>query len=301
MLQRFALESETLAQARLAAKKPSLVFQLLIFLGVMLVSSGMMSILIGLPLGILWGLGMGAGESWYTLLALLACAAEIAVPIIYCVCLERRPARSMGCRKRGWLREYLLGFAAGAAALCAAAGLAAAFGTMSFRLNSGVSWGMLIPFLLGFLIQGAGEEFMLRGYFMVSLANRVPLAAAVGISAVVFALLHLGNDGATALAIVNLTLFGVLAGAYMLRRDSIWGACAFHSAWNFFQGNVLGVQVSGGSMGPSLFSASVGGSDLITGGSFGLEGGLAATAALTAGIALVLLLPRKGRERTIKS
>ncbi|MCD8321361.1 MAG: CPBP family intramembrane metalloprotease [Oscillospiraceae bacterium] len=301
MLQRFALESETLAQARLAAKKPRLVFQLLIFLAVMLASSGVMGVLIGLPLGILRGLGIGEDESLYTLLSLLACAAEIAVPIIYCVCLERRPVRSVGCGKRGWLREYLLGFAAGAAALCGAAGLAAACGAMSFRLNSGVSWGMLALFLLGFLIQGAGEEFMLRGYFMVSLANRVPLAAAVGISAVVFALLHLGNDGVTALAIVNLTLFGVLAGVYMLRRDSIWGVCAFHSAWNFFQGNILGVQVSGGSMGPSLFSASVSGSDWITGGSFGLEGGLAVTAALAVGIALVLLLPRKGRKRTIKS
>ncbi|MCD8088471.1 MAG: CPBP family intramembrane metalloprotease [Oscillospiraceae bacterium] len=294
MLQRFSIESETLAQAGLAAKKPRLVFQLLIFLAVMLASSGVMGVLIGLLLGI------GADESWYTLLSLLACAAEIAVPILYCVCLERRSVRSIGCGKRSWLREYLLGFVVGAAVLCAAAGLAAACGAMSFRLNSGVSWGMLALFLLGFLIQGAGEEFMLRGYFMVSLANRVPLAAAVGISAVVFALLHLGNDGVTALAIVNLTLFGVLAGVYMLRRDSIWGVCAFHSAWNFFQGNILGVQVSGGSMGPSLFSASVSGSDWINGGSFGLEGGLAATVALAAGIALALLLPKKGRDRTIK-
>ncbi len=293
MLQRYASGSETLAQARLAENKPRPVFQLLIFIAVLLASDVGMVLLAGVALWVMLELGAVDAITWSTVLSLAACAEEIALPILYCTYIERRSLRSMGCARKGWLREYIAGFALGAAALCAAAGLAWACGTMSFRPVSGVSWGMLALFLLGFLIQGAGEEFLLRGYFMVSLTNRVPLAAAVGISSVVFALLHLGNSGITPLAIVNLTLFGVFAGVYMLRRDSIWGICAFHSAWNFFQGNVLGVQVSGGDMGPSLFAASSGGSTLINGGSFGLEGGLAVTAMLIAAIALVLLLPGK--------
>lgn len=296
MLKRFAAGSETLARAKLAGKKPGLAVQFLAFFSVMLAASVGMSIMAGFPLGILSAFGVEMDAPWYTLLSLLACAVEIAVSVLYCACIERRPIRSMGCRKKGWLREYLLGFAIGGVMLCAAAGLAAACGTLSFRLNDNISWGMLALFLLGFLVQGAGEEFMLRGYFMVSLTSRVPLSAAVGISAALFALLHLGNDGVTPLAIVNLALFGVLAGVYMLRRDSIWGVCAFHSAWNFFQGNVFGVSVSGGDMGPALFSAASNGGELINGGGFGLEGGLAVTAALAAGIALVLLLPLKREE-----
>ena len=32
---------------------------------------------------------------------------------------------------------------------------------------------------------------------------------------------------------------------YMLKTDNIWGVAALHGAWNFAQGNLVGVAVSG--------------------------------------------------------
>ena len=81
----------------------------------------------------------------------------------------------------------------------------------------------------------------------------------------------------------------------VLKLNSIWMACAIHSVWNFVQGNFFGILVSGGSFGASVFRFdSVGGKELLNGGDFGMEGGLATTVILTVSIMIVLLI--KPRE-----
>jgi hypothetical protein len=141
------------------------------------------------------------------------------------------------------------------------------------------------------MIQGMNEELLCRGYFMVSLARRQHLAVAVVISSVAFGLLHLPNANVSWLAVLNIVLFGCLMGFYILKRGNIWGAGAIHTAWNFAQGNVFGISVSGMAPMPSVFSfAPTGSGDLIGGGAFGIEGGLAATIVLLVGTVLVLFL-----------
>ena len=55
------------------------------------------------------------------------------------------------------------------------------------------------------------------------------------------------------LAFINLTLFGVFASLYFIKRGSIWGIGAFHSIWNLVQGNFWGLSVSGGATECSVF------------------------------------------------
>jgi membrane protease YdiL (CAAX protease family) len=151
--------------------------------------------------------------------------------------------------------------------------------------------------LLGFLLQGLSEELLCRGYFMVSLAARQRLIVAVVVSSLAFAALHLANASVldVPLALPNLFLFGVFTGVYMLKRGSIWGVCAIHSLWNFAQGNIFGIKVSGSTQLPSLLQVSAPNdtwqSTLINGGNFGLEGGIAVTIVLGIAIAVTLLLP----------
>ncbi len=307
-------ESILLQEAALARKKPRLGVQILIFLLVFLVAQGMVGLVSGIPTT-LWAMSetlplaaMGAEvdpvalteslladmPSWLMFVSLLAAGMQIPVAILYVRYAEGRSLRSLGIAKQGFWKEYGKGFAFGALMLLASGGLCAVGGGMTFRLNPQVTWGWLLLFLLGFVLQGAGEEFLCRGYFMLSLTNRVSRAWAVGISSVAFALLHIANAGLTALALVNLALFGVFAGVYMLRQDDIWGVCGIHSAWNYFQGNILGVEVSGMNLEASLFRAETApGLDWLHGGSFGLEGGLAVTAVLLAATLLTLFLPRK--------
>ena len=54
--------------------------------------------------------------------------------------------------------------------------------------------------------------------------------------------------------------------------DSIWGISAIHTTWNFAQGNIFGIKVSGINAQVSLFSfKSSEAGKIINGGSFGLE------------------------------
>lgn len=64
--------------------------------------------------------------------------------------------------------------------------------------------------------------------------------------------------------------------------------------WNFAQGNIFGISVSGMDMMASVFSfAPTNEGELINGGTFGLEGGLAVTIVLILATIAVLLVKVK--------
>jgi len=115
---------------------------------------------------------------------------------------------------------------------------------------------------------------------------------------VIFALLHILNPGFGLLPLINIILFGILESIYVLRRGDLWGACAIHSIWNFFQGNVFGISVSGMGLSTSPLHATLDRSAAwLNGGSFGLEGGIATTAVLAvACLILILVIPNKEKE-----
>lgn len=108
-----------------------------------------------------------------------------------------------------------------------------------------IPWGMLLLLFVGFLFQGMSEEVVCRSFLMVSAANRAPLWIAVALNSLIFAAMHLANSGVTFFSFANLVLYGVFASFYFLRTDNVWGIAALHTAWNFTQGSVLGVEVSG--------------------------------------------------------
>ena len=144
------------------------------------------------------------------------------------------------------------------------------------------------------MIQGMAEEVLCRSYFLVSIGRRYPMWVAVLLNALFFAALHLANNGISVLAFVNLTLFGIFASVYFIKRGNIWGIGAIHSIWNFVQGNFYGIRVSGIETSCTVFdSVSVDGRAWMNGGAFGLEGGLAVTIVLVAATLLMLSQPAK--------
>lgn len=75
-------------------------------------------------------------------------------------------------------------------------------------------------------------------------------------------------------------------GFYLLKTDNIWGVAGIHAAWNFAQGNIFGLAVSGQGTGTSLttfLSQPV--PDWLTGGQFGIESSVVTSLVLLAGIA----------------
>lgn len=233
-----------------------------------------------------------------TIISLVSTALMIITVIIFCRFIEKRSLRTMGFIKRGFLKEYALGLLIGAVMFSAAVLLCAAAGTLHIKgISPSFMPDILLIFLLSYMIQGMSEEVMCRGYFMVSVSRKSALSTAVIVNSLVFACLHLLNPGISILAFINLVLFGTFASVYMLRQGSIWGAAAIHSAWNFVQGNLFGISVSGTGETTSLLSSTLSSKGtLINGGAFGLEGGLAVTLVLAVGIAAVLLMPIKIKD-----
>ena len=133
---------------------------------------------------------------------------------------------------------------------------------------------------------------------MMSLSTRLPAIAAILISSFTFSVLHLFNSGFGLLAFVNLVLYGVFLAVYMLKTGNIWGVCAIHSVWNFSQGNLYGMPVSGMNiLETSLFSSSlVEGKEWLSGGAFGPEGGVITSAVSILAIVLTLLLGKRSSE-----
>lgn len=234
------------------------------------------------------------------LIQLFATAIPAALVILWCRLGERRSLVRLGFSPRGAAGEYALGAAGGVVLFALGVGLCTALGTATVSHPTGVSVGLILLYLVAFLIQGLSEELICRVYLMVSLSRSFPIAVCVVSNALFFSLLHLGNPGISALALLNIFLFGILASLLTLRRGSIWMAAALHSLWNFAQGNVFGIMVSGQNGIPSLLTTALHedtpGQTLINGGAFGLEGGLAITGVLVVAIVVVALMGTKRDE-----
>ena len=231
---------------------------------------------------------------------LFANIAMILITMLFCKVIQKRKMRTLGFIKKDMFKEYGIGLAVGFAIFTIAVLLCVVTGSLKLGASANFAFGTWILFGLGYMIQGMAEEVLCRSYFMVSLARRYPMWVAVILNALFFAALHLGNSGISALAFVNLTLFGVFASVYFVKRGSIWGIGAVHSIWNFVQGNFYGIKVSGMESNCSVLSSVMAeGRDLIHGGAFGLEGGLAVTIVLVAGTLFLLTKPAKDAVEVI--
>ncbi len=217
--------------------------------------------------------------------------------LIFATKIEGRSFASVGFRKHKIASNYGLGYLIGAGVLVLTCLVTWAIRACDMSLGNINA--LIILYFLGYIVQGMSEEVLCRGFLMISLRNSIKsdhgIWISVFVSALVFALLHSLNPGMTALSFFNLFLSGLFFSALVLRFDNLWIACAAHAAWNFFQGNIIGVEVSGMEQGVSLFKCTITGSDLITGGSFGFEGGLVMTVILSVVTVLLFVVP--GRKK----
>lgn len=230
--------------------------------------------------------------SWITVVNLFATAGSIAVTLIYCTKMEKRKLSTLGMTRKKGFSEYCIGLGVGLLMFVLVVGLNLLFGGV--KLEGIAFQPKMLPILilsfLGYLIQGASEEILCRGYFCVSVSRWMPLWVGMVVNSIAFALLHLANPGLSPLALLNLFLFGIFMTVYMVRRGNLWGVCAIHSIWNFAQGNIFGLQVSGmASENTILRTAQKDNMTLWNGGAFGPEGGLCVTFVLIAAILIVWL------------
>jgi membrane protease YdiL (CAAX protease family) len=133
---------------------------------------------------------------------------------------------------------------------------------------------VLIPLFIAFA--GAPfEELLFRGVLFRILEQGLGSWLALLISAVVFGGLHLINENATLVGAIAIILqAGLMLAAVFMAARQLWLPIGIHFAANFIQSGIFGIAVSGNPAQEGRLNSSLSGPDLLTGGSFGVEGSI---------------------------
>jgi membrane protease YdiL (CAAX protease family) len=180
---------------------------------------------------------------------------------------RRRPVELLS--RRTWL-QALTGVGTGTLLFSSIVGVLWLLGSYHVvGFNPHANW--VTALLMAGLGAGIGEEIMFRGVLFRVVEEGAGSWVALAVSALFFGAVHLGNPNATlwsslAIAIEAGLLFGVI---FMVTR-SLPICMGLHAAWNFCQGTVYGIPVSGLKADGWLVSTRSG-PNWLTGGDFGAE------------------------------
>jgi membrane protease YdiL (CAAX protease family) len=250
-------------------------------------------------------------ETYPTVLYLIIGAFSlIALLLVFWIKLfERRSLAGVGLAfDRSTKKQYLRGFALGLAMGGMVVGGIALSGGLNVEARVSPGWLDLVPILilmLAFVLQSGTEELMFRGWMMGRISARYGLLAGVLGNSLLFMLMHLELDapeaGSWRLAMLfNLMtfLFAVFLSLLVIRERSIWGAAAWHAAWNWIFITWFGLPTTGIELGltPLLVDlAPAEGAPLwLSGGTTGPEGSIITLVVL--GVACVVLGARVVRS-----
>lgn len=213
--------------------------------------------------------------------------------------VEKRPLWTIGLEWSGAWQKYLRGLLVGLVMFVAAIGISAAFGYIAVEEGDPQQQGLaalggVLLVFLGWTVQGPAEEALTRGWLLPVIGARYRPLLGVIISSVIFAVFHSFNPHLSLIAVLNLFLFGLFTALYALYEGGLWGVFSIHAVWNWVQGNLFGFEVSGGiKPGGTLFNLMEVGPDVVTGGPFGPEGGLAVTVVVVVSCVIVWVLGRR--------
>jgi membrane protease YdiL (CAAX protease family) len=154
------------------------------------------------------------------------------------------------------------------------------------RMNSQTLQCML-TYLVVFTAAGILEELANRGYiFQVLIEGTRPWIAILGFS-FVFSLGHIFNEDFSWVGGLCLFQHGILFGLAYFKTRSLWVPIGIHVAWNWAQGPLWGMKVSGTEISNTLLESVPKGPELLSGGNFGVEGSLI-TVIVTVGLLLYI-------------
>jgi membrane protease YdiL (CAAX protease family) len=193
------------------------------------------------------------------------------------------------------LRHLFWGLVGGAAVFSLVVLIAAALGIYRI-VGLGDLRGMLTALIGPTLFAAVSEEMLFRGILFHWLEEFGGSWTALFLTSLFFGAAHLANPHASAVAAAGIAIeAGVMLGAaYMLTR-SLWLPMGLHAAWNFTQGEVYDIPVSG-SKADGIVNAQLNGPPLLTGDGFGLEASIIAMVVATAfGLWLLWLAIRRGQ------
>jgi membrane protease YdiL (CAAX protease family) len=196
-----------------------------------------------------------------------------------------------------WLREWQRGILIGGGA--ATLVLAPLFVAGVWRIDDvSAAWRAqplwTFAVVVTLVIEAAREELGFRGPAQRELTAAVGFPTAAIVLAGSFAIIHGGNPQVGRTGLLGVFLAGLALAGLARARGDLGMPCGVHAGWNLGCALVWSVPVSGFRLPPALFDVSPAGSDLWTGGSFGVEGSLPGIVAFTILAFVSWSLPQRG-------
>ncbi len=185
----------------------------------------------------------------------------------------------------------------GAASIGFAVLIAILFGGMSLQRNEAAGTAAIQVTILEsfvvFVVGAIAEEAYFLGYILQTFARANLAWLAIVLTSLFFAAAHLNNTNANWISTFNTGLAGVWLGVAYLKTRNLWFPFAVHLMWNWLQGAIFGIPVSGiTSLTTAPFLQQTDkGEKLITGGDYGIEGGIACTIAIIASGVFIWFAP----------
>lgn len=205
---------------------------------------------------------------------------------------DRKTFGSIGFKWKSFSNERSIGFVSGLVAITIIASILWAMQLLQW-FTATINWADLLVVTFILILVSFSEELVFRGYILNNLMQSMPKMPALLVSALLFAGFHTLNPGMSLIGFLNIFIAGMLMGCNYIFSRNLWFSIFFHFSWNFFQGPVLGFEVSGLDL-PVMLEQNLRGSTLLTGGAFGLEASWLATFTLSiTTLILFLLFQRK--------
>ncbi|WP_309603304.1 CPBP family intramembrane glutamic endopeptidase [Sphingomonas sp.] len=197
-------------------------------------------------------------------------------------------------RREHGVRDLALGLGGGALLFSLVTLVAALVGVYKI-VGLGDARSILYVLVMFGIIPGVTEELLFRGILFRHLEDFGGSWFALALTSALFGVAHIFNPNATYFSSFAIAVEAgiMLGGAYMLTR-SLWAPIGLHASWNFTQGEIFDVPVSGID-GTGLVEARLSGPELLSGGAFGLEASvIALVIATAAGVWMVVRAARAG-------
>lgn len=149
---------------------------------------------------------------------------------------------------------------------------------ISLSLSKDLKIGTIIILIILVLMQGILEEVVFRGYLMTRLAVKKGKWIAIILSSIFYLVFRMSNPSASKLDLINIFLISIVMSLLYWYFDNILVIAIFHAFWNCISGVVFGFNISGIKVSDTIFTVEeISDKQILTGGSYGIEGSIIAT------------------------